>query len=128
MLFIMEVARVRGDIETVVDTCAFDAYDKHDAERKAHELALVVYQPFSPEERNALITRWMSVAQHIKQLRENGVQLLARFRRTRREFVFIPEGGPIRKGYYSRKVFVSLMREHKNNPDIIHYLADMLEE
>jgi hypothetical protein len=43
-------------------------------------------------------------------------------------FLFIPAEIPeIPEGYYSRNQFVNLMRKYKNNPDVIQFLADMLE-
>lgn len=42
--------------------------------------------------------------------------------------VYIPSNEfKIRQGYYSRNRFVALMRKYKNNPEIVQFLADMLE-
>ncbi len=36
--------------------------------------------------------------------------------------------GGIRPGYYTRNQVVALLREHKDDPDAIQFIADMLEE
>ena len=43
-------------------------------------------------------------------------------------FVWIPEHLKIEEGYYSKEEFVKLMRKYKNKPEVIQFLADMLEE
>ena len=43
--------------------------------------------------------------------------------------VYIPSNlHRIKEGYYSLNDFVDLLREYKNSPDIVQFLADMLEE
>jgi hypothetical protein len=42
--------------------------------------------------------------------------------------VYVPENKFIKEGYYSTNVFVNLLRENKNDPERIQFLADMLEE
>jgi hypothetical protein len=43
--------------------------------------------------------------------------------------VFIPVNKyDIGKGYYTINQIVDLLRDYKNNPEIIQFLADMLEE
>lgn len=44
--------------------------------------------------------------------------------------VFIPEedGMPIREGYYALNDIVRLLRKHKDRPEFVQYVADMLEE
>ena len=42
--------------------------------------------------------------------------------------VYVPENKFIREGYYSTNDFVALLRENKNEPETIQFLADMLEE
>jgi len=42
--------------------------------------------------------------------------------------VYIPENKFIKEGYYSTNDFVNLLRENKNEPETIQFLADMLEE
>ena len=42
--------------------------------------------------------------------------------------VYVPENKYIKEGYYSANDFVALLRENKNNPETIQFLADMLEE
>lgn len=34
---------------------------------------------------------------------------------------------PIKEGYYSKEEFVKLMRKYKNKPEVIQFIADMLE-
>lgn len=36
--------------------------------------------------------------------------------------------GDIKPGYYTRNQVVDLLRKHKDNPEAIQFLADMLEE
>lgn len=36
--------------------------------------------------------------------------------------------GGIEPGYYTRNEVVALLREHKDNPSAIQFIADMLEE
>lgn len=38
-----------------------------------------------------------------------------------------PYSGDINPGWYSQAEFVELLRRHKDNPDAIQFLADMLE-
>lgn len=47
---------------------------------------------------------------------------------TEDQFIFLPDAGGIKEGWYSRQQFVGLMRRYKDQPDTIHFLADMLEE
>ncbi len=43
--------------------------------------------------------------------------------------VFIPENEyGIEEGYYIGNTIVKLLRDNKNNPDVIQFIADMLEE
>lgn len=43
--------------------------------------------------------------------------------------VFIPENEyGIEEGYYIGNAIVELLRENKNNPEVIQFIADMLEE
>lgn len=43
--------------------------------------------------------------------------------------VFIPDNEyGIEEGYYIGNAIVELLRENKNNPDVIQFIADMLEE
>lgn len=42
-------------------------------------------------------------------------------------FIWMPSHLTIKEGYYSKEDFVKLMRKYKNNPEVIQYLADMLE-
>lgn len=42
---------------------------------------------------------------------------------------FIPDNEyGIEEGYYIGNALVQLLRDNKNNPDVIQFLADMLEE
>jgi len=44
-------------------------------------------------------------------------------------FVFVPTNDyGISTGYYSRDEFADLLREHRDNPDVVWFLADLLEE
>jgi hypothetical protein len=36
--------------------------------------------------------------------------------------------GDINPGYYSLAALVDLLRDNKNNPDVIQFIADMMEE
>ena len=43
--------------------------------------------------------------------------------------VYIPENEyGIEEGYYIGNAIVDLLRENKNKPDVIQFIADMLEE
>lgn len=43
--------------------------------------------------------------------------------------VYIPENEyGIEEGYYIGNAIVKLLRENKNKPDVIQFIADMLEE
>ncbi len=44
--------------------------------------------------------------------------------------VFIPAtpGIPVPEGYYTKNDIVELLRTHKDRPEVIQYMADMLEE
>jgi len=43
--------------------------------------------------------------------------------------VYIPENEyGIEEGYYIGNAIVELLRENKNKPDVIQFIADMLEE
>lgn len=44
--------------------------------------------------------------------------------------LFIPEadGMPIREGYYALNDVVRLLRVNKNEPEVVQFIADMLEE
>lgn len=43
--------------------------------------------------------------------------------------VYIPENEyGIEEGYYMGNAIVELLRENKNKPDVIQFIADMLEE
>lgn len=44
--------------------------------------------------------------------------------------VFFPENDsmPIREGYYALNDVVTLLRNNRNRPEVVQYIADMLEE
>ena len=44
--------------------------------------------------------------------------------------VFFPENDsmPIREGYYALNDVVTLLRKNRNRPEVVQYIADMLEE
>ena len=43
-------------------------------------------------------------------------------------FIYLPENDyGIAAGYFDREGFVRLMRQYKGEPDVIQFLADMLE-
>jgi len=47
----------------------------------------------------------------------------------KKDKLYIPENNyNIRVGYYTLSDFVKTLRENKNNPDAIQFIADMLEE
>ena len=52
--------------------------------------------------------------------------------RQEQHFIYIPQSEdpdiPIVEGYYTRNEFANMLRRHKDEPGVTHFLADMLEE
>lgn len=127
--FIVEIFRVSGNSEIILQNCILEA-DHEEIVAKATGFKNIELASIREENRKQYELRWIALDVHLEQLRKHGSGIEQKLKKN---FIFIPapevEGAhPFEEGYYSRNDVVKFMREHKNNPDVIEFLADMMEE